>query len=277
MSDEGIMAGKLFSLESFTQHDFYQNILCKLVDLADLKPGQRVLDLGAGTGAVTRLLADKVKGLSSSEVIAVEPSGPVLAVARRNTADIKDVIIRLIQAGAEQFSSFIERPLDAVFFCNAIHLVRDKARVVEEVFRSLRRGGLFCFNTTFFQGGEPPESRQFYRRWMIRSLRLLKSRYQLSPASDKAAARNRLSPEEYQQLVKEQGFLIKLKETVQVDMSLQSWLDISNYELWIQGILPGIPLNIGAEVLQETVRETFAELELESSPRLWLQVVAQRT
>lgn len=270
------MAVESFSFDSFAQHKFYQNVLCKIVDLADLKPGQRVLDLGAGTGAVTRLLADKVKGLLSSEVIAVEPSGSALVIARRNTADIKDVIIRFIQAGAEQFSSFIERPVDAVFFCNAIHLVQEKARVVEEVFASLRRGGLFCFNTTFFQGGEPPESQQFYRRWLIRALRLLKSRYHLSPEPDKATARDRLSPDEYLQLVKERGFLIQIKELLKVDMPLKSWEDISGYDLWIHGILPGVPLNIGAEVLQETVRETFAELGLQSSPRQWLQIVARK-
>lgn len=271
------MSDKLFSFDAFAQHKFYQNTIRKLVNLADLKPGQRVLDLGAGTGAVTRMLANRVKGLLSSEVIAVEPSGSALAIARRNTTDLKDVVIRFIQAGAEQFSSFIDRPVDAVFLCNCIHLIQEKARVVEQAYNSLRRNGLFCFNTTFFKGGEPPESQQFYRRWMLHALRLLKSRYQLSPTSDKTTARLRLSREEYEQLIEDRGFHIRNEELLRVDMPLDSWLDLSEYELWIHGILPGIPLDIGSEVLKESVRETFTELQLESSPRHWLQVAAQKT
>jgi len=62
-----------------------------------------------------------------------------------------------------------------------------------------------------------------------------------------------------------------------VDMSLQSFEDISEYELWIKGVLPGIPLNIGAEVLKDAVDEAFADLQLSSSPRNWLLMVASKT
>ncbi|MBA7711621.1 hypothetical protein ES703_120587 [subsurface metagenome] len=43
------------------------------------------------------------------------------------------------------------------------------------------------------------------------------------------------------------------------------------------GVLPGIPLNIGAEVLKEAVDEAFADLQLSSSPRNWLLMVASKT
>ncbi len=77
-----------FTLEKFSQNPFYQEVHRRLVALARLRPGQRVVDLGAGTGAVTRLLvAEMANGGSlpvgqGAEVIAVEPSDSATEVAR---------------------------------------------------------------------------------------------------------------------------------------------------------------------------------------------------
>ena len=64
---------------------------------------------------------------------------------------------------------------------------------------------------------------------------------------------------------------------VSVDMPMESFDDISGYELWIQGILPGIPLDIGAQVLKDALKETATELGLAFSPRNWLLMVARKT
>ena len=270
------MEEKQFSFDAFARHAFYKDVIKRLVALADLKPGQRVLDLGAGTGAVTKLLLEKVAGGPHSEVIAVEPSASAIDIAKQNLGEAKGAVVRFVHAGAERLTEIARKPVDAVFFCNAIHLVKEKARVMEDVWSSLRKGGVFSFNTTFFDGAEPPESQQFYKRWMLKALRLLKGRYDLRPTREKAEARQRLSEEEYDRLVLDHGFALKRKEMVKVDMPLESFEDISGYELWIQGVLPGVPLAIGAEVLTDAVRETFADLGLSSSPRNWLLMVASK-
>ncbi len=168
-----------FTLEKFSQNPFYQEINRRLVALARLRSGQRVVDLGAGTGAVTRLLvAEMAIGGSlhvgqGAEVIAVEPSEPATEVARRNLENIGDAVVRFVQGGAERFSQLVRKPVDAVFFCNAIHLVKEKAAVVQEAYSSLRQGGTFSFNTSFFQGAVPQDSLEFYRRWMMKALRYL--------------------------------------------------------------------------------------------------------
>ena len=65
---------KEFTLEKFSQNPFYQEVNRRLVALANLRPGLRVVDLGAGTGAVTRLLVAEMANGQGAEVIAVEPS-----------------------------------------------------------------------------------------------------------------------------------------------------------------------------------------------------------
>jgi ubiquinone/menaquinone biosynthesis C-methylase UbiE len=271
-----------FTLEKFSQNPFYQEVNRRLVALARLKPGLRVVDLGAGTGAVTRLLVAEMAGAGAAggqcaEVIAVEPSESAIEAARRSLENIGEAVVRFVQGGAERLSQLVRKPVDAVFFCNAIHLVEEKDGVVQEVSRSLRDGGTFSFNTSFFQGAEPPESMQFYRRWMMKALRFLREKYDLSPdKAQRALARQPLSHDEYIALLEANGFRIREDEIVPVPMTLKGFEDISEYSLFIEGAMPGVPLGLGSEALKHGARGAFEELGLETSPRNWLLVVASK-
>jgi len=265
----------VFTLEKFARHPFYQEVNRRLVALTGLTRGQRVVDLGAGTGAVTRLLVEQV-GCPETEVIAVEPSDSALEAAKRNLENTRDAVVRFVQGGAEKLSQIVKKPVDAIFFCNAIHLVEEKETVLQEIKRTLREGGTFSFNTSFYQGAEPPEAEQFYRKWMMRALRVLKTRYGMMPDRTRVEARHRLTEDEYLKLLRDNGFNVRNKEVVTVQMPLGGFEDISEYSLWIEGVLPGVPLNTGRDSLIAGAREAFAELGLKTSPRNWLLIVASR-
>jgi hypothetical protein len=59
-------------------------------------------------------------------------------------------------------------------------------------------------------------------------------------------------------------------------MTLKGFEDISEYDLFIEGVMPGVPLEPGSESLKHGARAAFAELGLETSPRNWLLVVASK-
>ena len=61
-------------------------------------------------------------------------------------------------------------------------------------------------------------------------------------------------------------------DTVQVPM--EGWLDISAFEDFVIGTMPGVPLDKASAALQEGVRQTYAELKVKYVPRNWLDVVA---
>ncbi|MBG6239319.1 SAM-dependent methyltransferase [Mycetocola sp. CAN_C7] len=88
-----------------------------------------VLDLGAGTGKLTTLLAR-----SGREVIAVDPSADMLA---RLTASAPDVEVHV---GTAESIPLPDASVDAVTVAQAWHWV-DAARAVPEVARVLRPGG----------------------------------------------------------------------------------------------------------------------------------------
>ena len=272
---EGQDSPLTFTLDKFAQHPFYQEVNRRLVALTGLHAGQHVVDLGAGTGAVTRLLAEEVKN-DGAEVIAVEPSASAIEAWKRNLESFREGLVRIVQGSAEKLSQIVRGPVDAVFFCNAIHLVPEKELVLHEIKQTLREDGTFSFNTSFYQGAEPPESEQFYRKWMIKALRVLKAEYGMSPDKTKVEARHRLTQEDYVQLLQNNGFKIEKCEVVQVEMPLSGFESISEYSLWIEGVLPGVPLEAGAASLREGARQAFQELGLKFSPRNWLLVVASR-
>jgi ubiquinone/menaquinone biosynthesis C-methylase UbiE len=276
---EGREEREKFSFSRFARQGFYTEVNARLVKLLGLQPGMKVVDLACGTGAVTRLILERLQGAKQSLVLAVDASAEALEIAKRELSDTGSAMVKFVQGQAERLSQTIKQTagaVDAVVFCNAIHMVEDKVRVLREVFQSLAPGGRFAFNTTFFAEAYPPETERFYIRWMTRALRLLKREYGLRPTREKVAARQQLSVEQYEQLLAERGFRLDQKQLEVVEVPLEGWLSISEFSDFIRGALPGVPLAEGASVLQEAVRQVFTELELRAVPRRWLQVVAAR-
>lgn len=268
---------KTFSFSRFARQQFYHEVNARLIELTEINSGIRVLDLACGTGAVTKLILDKLQGVRNSWVIAVDASAEALEQARRELSQLKSAVVKFVQAQAEQLSQVIRDRVDAVVFCNAIHMIEEKERVLREVFEVLSPGGIFAFNTTFFEGAQPPETEQFYRRWMIRAIKLLRRRHGLRPSRhEKVAARRQLTAEQYEELLNKQHFVLRHRRIEPVDVPLEGWLSISEFSDFIRGALPGVPLAEASKALQEAVTQVFEELKLAAVPRRWLQIVAVR-
>ena len=95
-----------------------------LVELAGLEPGNRVLEIGPGTGQATRPLLER--GL---RVLAVELGGALAALATERLADFGDAI-EIHNANFEEWDARGAR-FDAVFSCNAFHWIDPDLRFVK--------------------------------------------------------------------------------------------------------------------------------------------------
>jgi SAM-dependent methyltransferase len=101
-----------------------------LIEQLDLREGRTVLDLGAGTGKLTRALVT-----TGAHVIAVEPGEQMLAQLRRVLPDVEALV-----GGAEAIP-LDDGSVDAVTVASAFHWFRhDEA--VPELHRVLRPGGV---------------------------------------------------------------------------------------------------------------------------------------
>lgn len=101
----------------------------KLVQLADIQENERVLEIGAGTGYTTAVLA----GLAR-EVVGVEPNAELATAARDNLQGLGIENARIVE---NAFDAPLqgEGHFDVVFFSGSVRNVPDSA------FTSLRDGG----------------------------------------------------------------------------------------------------------------------------------------
>lgn len=265
-----------YSFSAFSQQDFYRRVNEWLIDRVGFRPGWSVIDIGCGGGAVTELIAERIRGGHQAVVTGLDMSAAALKEARQRLAGAQDILVEFVQARAEEMSQAVRRVADAIVFCNGIHYVEDKCRLLAEVYRSLPAGGIFAFNTTFFQGAHLPETDRFYRRWMLKAVRRLREQYGLKPGRAKVESRHQLTAQQYHSLLASGGFEVTVEDLVPVAVSEQGWIDISRFTDFVAGVLPGISLETASEVLCDTVHETLAELGVGAVTRNWLSVIAAR-
>ncbi len=115
-------------------HDFVFEYGADVVDLLDPAPGERVLDLGCGTGHLTADIATAVG--DTGLVLGIDQSGEMVARARKAYPDHQ-----FVRADARAFAT--DDQFDAVFSNAALHWIPEQDAVVETVRNLLRPGGRF--------------------------------------------------------------------------------------------------------------------------------------
>jgi SAM-dependent methyltransferase len=131
--------------------------------LADLRPGQTVLDLGSGGGIDVLLSARRVG--PAGKAYGLDMTDEMLALARENQR-------RAGVANAEFLRGEIEAiPLpdasvDVIISNCVINLSADKDRVLAEAFRVLRPGGRLAVSDVVVRGAVPPAIRRSVEAWI---------------------------------------------------------------------------------------------------------------
>lgn len=267
-----------YSFDTFANLDFYRVINSRLLDIAGIRDQKRIVDLGCGTGGVTRLILDRIEAARQSCIYAIDHSSAAIKEAVANLGDRKEAAVSFIQGDVSTLQEKVKEKVDAIVYCNSIHYVPDKTALLKQINSSLRPGGILAFNSSFFEGSHPPESLEFYRKWMMRSIRILKKEYGLRPVkSEKVQARQHLTAEEYKTLVEDQGFKVERQEIMKVQVPLEGWTHISTFSDFIQGTLPGVPMDEASAALQEGARQTYENMGIDHVNRNWMSLVASRS
>lgn len=119
-----------WSSQGYDRHArFVSDLGAGVVDWLAAKPGERVLDLGCGDGALTQQLHE-----AGVDVVGVDSSDNFVTAARNRGLDVRLMDGHLLEFDAE---------FDAVFSNAALHWMTRPRDVVAGVARALRPGGRF--------------------------------------------------------------------------------------------------------------------------------------
>jgi trans-aconitate 2-methyltransferase len=112
-------------------HSFVWKFGAALLELLQPKPGERILDLGCGTGALTRQIA-----AAGAEVVGIDSSTEMIEQARRSFPQLHFEV-----ADARTFA--LDREFDAIFSNAVLHWVKEPEQAVARIRAALKCGGRF--------------------------------------------------------------------------------------------------------------------------------------
>jgi SAM-dependent methyltransferase len=131
--------------------------------LADLRPGEVVLDLGSGGGIDVLLSAQRVG--PTGKAYGLDMTEEMLALARENQKKSGLANVEFVKGEIEHVP-LPDSSVDVVISNCVINLSADKDQVLREAFRVLRPGGRFAVSDVVVRGSVPQDIRKSVELWI---------------------------------------------------------------------------------------------------------------
>ena len=130
--------------------------------LAELKPGEVVLDLGSGGGIDVLLSARRVG--PTGKAYGVDMTDEMLALARANQSKAGVKNVEFLKGEIENVP-LPDSSVDVIISNCVINLSADKRQVIGEAFRVLKPGGRFAVSDVVVKGEVPDSIRKSMEAW----------------------------------------------------------------------------------------------------------------
>jgi trans-aconitate methyltransferase len=124
--------GKTWDASAYDQgHSYVWQKAADLVDLLDPKPGERILDVGCGTGHLTAQIAAR-----GATIVGMDASADMIRRAKEQQAGIEFFV-------GDVTNFVVDQTFDAVFSNATLHWVTRAEDAARRIFAAVRPGGRF--------------------------------------------------------------------------------------------------------------------------------------
>jgi ubiquinone/menaquinone biosynthesis C-methylase UbiE len=257
--------------DHFAQAGWYRDVNLHLAALSGVKPGDRVLDIGAGSGSSTAIILDRLN--SQGEVIAIDRNNNYLAVAMQKLSSFPNV--SFLEADALHLAEVVKGTCDGAFIFNAIHLMSNHPRLFEQLFLLLKPGGFLAFNTTYFTENNSP-LRSFQSQLLLEIVRRFKRKGKDFGRREQMSV---CSVEHYKQGMERAGFEIVHHEIADIAVEAQTLTDFYRDG----GVADFLAADLSPEEIEDLIifplQELIKEMEckgIKYLPNKWLNMVAHK-
>lgn len=138
------------------KRDYEAFMFSKLEQHTGSLEGKSILDLGCGWGGVVLHAADK-----ASKAVGIEPDMERLGIARALQKETGAAQVELLEGVGEKLP-FADNTFDVIASYQVLEHVQDPAKVMQEVSRVLKPGGVFHFSTPNYMAFYEPHYKIFW-------------------------------------------------------------------------------------------------------------------
>jgi ubiquinone/menaquinone biosynthesis C-methylase UbiE len=239
--------------EVFTRDHAYQAGIDHLIAFTGLSPGQVVMDLGGGTGAMSLAVLEHC---DPAELIIVDPDETGLAAARAALGDRA----RYVSATAESMCENVPpASVDHVVVANAIHLFEDLPRATGNVFSVLRPKGTLSVSTAFHRDASGEDEHRLAKATLLRALRELRNTPKREATEERHyKERQQLSQESLVDALSQAGFDDMVTESVPIAITPDFLAAFLQTDIFALAVLPDYDPAVSCPVLGKAVMEAAA-------------------
>lgn len=284
--------------EPFSVEPIYIEANRAFVCRQDLGNVRRYLDLACGTGTVSEILLSQsptahLNGVDYDPVqidLITERFTKQGYACRRgfdittDTANGKPVLTFAV--GSADVLPFPENTFDCVTIANAIHMLPDKKKLLDAIFRVLKPGGRFGFNSTFYAGSMPKGTDRIYMDWLRMAIQHISEKsaklvaegkpgIQRKHGTTRGAFQNKwATPTEWSAILAASGLKTIDSNERMVDLDERCFALVGAYGGLAEVLLSGYPVDAASEALQACAGPSMAANQATSVPRLYLEMWA---
>lgn len=283
--------------EPFSEEPEYVEANRAFVGSLDLGAAEKLLDLACGTCIMADLVIERRPGiavfaldLDLQQLELAQSRFRKVGIFRGNGVDARaeGLPAFLLVEGSADTLPFATGVMDIVIMGHSIHNLPDKDRLLQEIGRVLRPGGLFAFNSAFYAGTYVPGTEKFYQAWIKGALEFVMRRDREAKAQGLPGVRrtrgtvgrafsNRWpSADEWKETLTRNGLHVTECRERSIEMTRRNFETIGSYAGFACSLLSGYPPELASEALQTAVAPAMDEFGLETVPQGWLEMSARK-